>query len=94
MTLSVVGYEHLPGQLTSGLDLLALLQPMPSTYGGVDQAPDFEIPQNLQSSPDVAPWNSVSPMFIMEDPSAISPSPPQQYFRRVRHPDIVTDRST
>ncbi|KAK4210954.1 hypothetical protein QBC37DRAFT_442420 [Rhypophila decipiens] len=71
-------------------DLLALFQPAPNQFGMVNQAlpaTDFEIPQTFQSGPDVPPWNSVSPIFVMEDPSAISPSPPgQQYFHQSPSP--------
>jgi len=51
------------------------------------QGLNLEIPEGLLPGADVPPWNPAglrdisngsSPMFVMEDPSFVSPSPPQQ----------------
>lgn len=58
-------------------------QALQSQILGSIQAPKLDIPQPYQSTADAPPWNPTelktndnSPIFVMEDPSFSSPSPP------------------
>lgn len=67
-------------------------------------SPDLQIPPPLQSGPNVPPWNPTnlkspagpagdSPIFVMEDPGFVSPSPPQYQSPSVSPPASGSPRS-
>ncbi|KAK3692621.1 hypothetical protein B0T22DRAFT_19934 [Podospora appendiculata] len=56
----------------------------PMGIGGIShqQPPqrfELDIPQQWQSPADVPPWDSTNPIFVMDGPGLVSPSPPQPY---------------